>query len=66
MDHSPSYLIVSAICALFLALIKLLYSSKCRTVSCCYGMINVERDIEIELKEDTMQMQNNNKSNRSK
>lgn len=56
MNDTTIYIIVSAISALFLALIKVLYSSKCRSVNCCFGLIQVERDIETELLEDTHNM----------
>ena len=31
------------------------YKSKCKECSICFGVIHVERDVEIELKEDTME-----------
>ena len=52
MNDTTSYLIVSAVSALFLGLLKVLYESKCKKVTCCCGLVDVERDTETEFKED--------------
>ena len=40
-----------------LALAGLLYKSKCKNVKCC-GICELERDIEAEVTEDTLEIQN--------
>ena len=40
--------IISAICAFLLMCTRVLYKSKCKTVNLCYGLINIDRTVEIE------------------
>lgn len=42
--------------AFIIGITGLLYKSKCKKVSCC-GVCQVERDIETELAEDTLEIQ---------
>ena len=44
-----------------LALAGLLYKSKCKNIKCC-GICELERDIEAEVTEDTLEIQNRNQS----
>ena len=60
MNDTTIYIIVSAMSALGLATFKLLYSSNCKSVNCCFDSIQVERDIQTELLEDTNNIQSNN------
>ncbi len=46
MNDTTAYLIVSAICGLILAGMKVCYDSKCVRVKC--GCIEIERDVEEE------------------
>ena len=62
MDNTTTYIIVSALSAVFIGMLKVLYESKCKKVICCCGLVNVERDTEIELKEDRMKLEHQNKS----
>ena len=41
-----------------------MYSSKCSEINCCYGAIDITRDIESEVEEDKYKIdhQNNNNS----
>lgn len=55
-----SFFLTSTIGCL-LGIMKMLYKSKCKNVECC-GM-KVERDVEIEEKEDEMEMRNRSKNN---
>ena len=55
-----SFFLTSTIGCL-LGIMKMLYKSKCKTVECC-GM-KVERDVEIEGKEDEIEMRNRSKNN---
>jgi hypothetical protein len=40
-----------------LAIFAVAYKSKCSNVNVCWGMLQIERDVEIELQEDLRQMQ---------
>jgi hypothetical protein len=40
-----------------LAVLAVAYKSKCSNVNVCWGMLKIERDVEIELQEDLRQVQ---------
>jgi hypothetical protein len=40
-----------------LAVLAVAYKSKCSNVNVCWGMLEIERDVDIELQEDLRQMQ---------
>ena len=66
MNSTSTYLIISAIAALLLGILKIMYSSKCSKINCCFGAIDITRDIVSELEEDKYKIdhqQNNNNSN---
>ena len=67
MNSTSVYLIISAIAALLLGILKIMYSSKCSKINCCFGAIDITRDIVSELEEDKYkidhQQNNNNNSN---
>ena len=44
-----------------LAVLSILYKSKCKNIKCC-GICELERDIEAEVTEDTLEIQNRNQS----
>ena len=48
MNSTSTYLIISALCAL----LKIMYSSKCFKINCCFGAVDITRDIVSELEED--------------
>ena len=52
MNSTSTYLIISALCVLLLGMLKIMYSSKCSKINCCYGAIDITRDIESEVIED--------------
>ncbi len=52
MNSTSTYLIISAICAFLLGVLKIMYSSKCSKINCCYGAIDITRDIDSEVIED--------------
>ena len=64
MNSTSTYLIISALCALLLGILKIMYSSKCSKINCCFGAVDIIRDIESEVEEDKYKIdhQNNNKS----
>ena len=47
---------IIALCTLiigFMAMIgKLCYKSKCSNISCCFGLINIKRNVTIEIEND--------------
>jgi hypothetical protein len=45
-------LVVTSGIGLILAIIKILYKSKCKNVECCGGLLKCERDIEHEVELD--------------
>jgi len=49
---------------LILAIIGVAYKSKCRSINCCFGLIQIDRDVEGEEKldahNDDNEMKNNN------
>ena len=55
-------LVLTTASAVFLALLRVLYKSKCKVIKCC-GCIEIDRDTEAEEKEDELeiQQQNNNR-----
>ncbi len=65
MNSTSTYLIISALCALLLGILKIMYSSKCSKINCCFGAVDIIRDIESEVEEDKYKIdhQNNNNSN---
>ena len=38
--------------ALLLGILKIMYSSKCSKINCCFGAVDIIRDIESEVEED--------------
>ncbi len=65
MNSTSTYLIISALCALLLGILKIMYSSKCSKINCCFGAVDITRDIVMEVEEDKYKIdhQNNNNSN---
>ena len=52
MNQTTIYLIISVVCAMILGILKIMYSSKCSKINCCFGAIDIDRDIKSELEED--------------
>ena len=52
MESTTTYLLISAIGALLLGILKIMYSSKCSKIICCFGAVDITRDIESEVIED--------------
>ena len=40
--------LVTIVTGFFIVCVKLIFKSKCRDVNLCYGMIKVERNVELE------------------
>ncbi len=64
MENTTTYLLISAVSALFLGILKIMYSSKCSKINCCFGVVDITRDIESDAEEDKYRIdhpqQNNN------
>ena len=41
--------LVTIVTGFFIICIKLIFKSKCKDVNLCYGMIKVERNVELEI-----------------
>ena len=53
--------IISAICGFLLMCTRVLYKSKCKNINLCFGMITVDRNVEIETElTDAIPRQTNN------
>ena len=52
MESTTTYLLISAVSALLLGILKIMYSSKCSKINCCFGAVDITRDIESEVIED--------------
>lgn len=55
--------LISSVIGLLLAMIRMCYKSKCKTVSCC--CLRVERDIESEELTDVMELDKKNNGDES-
>ena len=41
-------IIVGSVFAFLIMLSRIIYKSKCKTISCCWNFINIDRNVEIE------------------
>jgi hypothetical protein len=57
LSESFYYYLVSTISSLIIVCIGFLYKSKCKNVKCCG--VEVDRDVEIEQKEDEIEFNHN-------
>ena len=64
MENTTTYLLISAVRALLIGILKIMYSSKCSKINCCFGAVDIVRDINSEVEEDKYRIdhpqQNNN------
>jgi hypothetical protein len=64
MENTTTYILISAVSALLLGILKIMYSSKCSKINCCFGVVDITRDAESEVIEDKYKIdhppQNNN------
>ena len=48
-DDSVTFIAIITLCiGAFGMIAKLCYKSKCSNISCCFGLINIKRNVEIE------------------
>ena len=52
MESTTTYLLISAVSALLLGILKIMYTSKCSKINCCFGIVDITRDIVLEVEED--------------
>ena len=52
MQTTTTYILISAVSALLLGILKIMYSSKCSKINCCFGAVDITRDIDSEVIED--------------
>ena len=52
MQTTTTYILISAVSALLLGILKIMYSSKCSKINCCFGAVDIIRHIESEVEED--------------
>ena len=41
-------IIVGSVFAFLIMLSRIIYKSKCKTISCCWNFINIDRNVELE------------------
>ena len=51
-------IIVGSVFAFLIMLSRIIYKSKCKTISCCFDLIRIDRTVEIET--DIIDAKNNN------
>jgi len=56
--------LVTICSGIILAVIAVAYKSKCRNINCCFGFIQIDRDVEgeeeLDAHNDDIEMKNNN------
>ena len=52
MESTTTYLLISAVSALLLGILKIMYTSKCSKINFCFGVVDIIRDIDSEVIED--------------
>ena len=63
MENTTTYLLISAVSALLLGILKIMYSSKCSKINCYFGAGDITRDINSELEEDKYRIDHPQKDN---
>ena len=63
MEKTTTYLLISAVSALLLGILKIMYSSKCSKINCCFGVVDITRDIESEVEEDKFRIEHPQSNN---
>jgi hypothetical protein len=52
--------VISTVCGVVLVTVRLCYKSKCKDISCCNGLITINRDTDGEEKLDAINPRNDN------
>ena len=52
METTTTYLLISAVSALLLGILKIMYSSKCSKIKFFFGSVDIIRGIESKVEED--------------
>lgn len=56
MDSTIIFYIISTTSTAFLFFLGVLYKSKCTNINLCYGLIDIDRNVEIEEKYDEFEL----------
>jgi hypothetical protein len=56
MDNTIIFYIISTTSTAFLFFLGVLYKSKCTNINLCYGLIDIDRNVEIEEKYDEFEL----------
>lgn len=56
MDSTIIFYIISTTSTAFLFFLGVLYKSKCTNINLCYGLIDIDRNVEIEEKYDELEL----------
>ena len=57
-EGSTIVIIVGSVFAFLIMISRIVYKSKCKTISCCFNLLRIERNVEIET--DIVDSNNNN------
>ena len=60
MDSTIIFYIISTASTAFLFCLGVLYKSKCTNINLCYGLIDIDRNVEIEEKYDELEFEHKN------
>ena len=60
MENTTTYLLISAVSALLLGILKIMYSSKCSKINCCFGVVDITCEIKSEVEEDKYRIESKN------
>ena len=59
MDNGIIISLCTILSAITLLMLKLCFKSKCSEISCCFGLIKIKRDVEIERKIEDNEIKHN-------
>ena len=63
MDSTIIFYIISTTSTAFLVCLGVLYKSKCTNINLCYGLIDIDRNVEIEEKYDELELNHTDNKN---
>jgi len=58
LSESFYYYLVSTVSSILIVILGFMYKSKCKIIKCC-GCVEVDRDVEVEQKEDELEFNRN-------
>jgi hypothetical protein len=63
MDSTIIFYIISTTSTAFLFCLGVLYKSKCTNIKLCYGLVDIDRNVEIEEKYDELELEHKDNKN---